>query len=420
MPDLNVTHTEVRLTRRDFLKLCGVSSFGLILAACGVTPTPTKTPVPRQTLTITPTPTKTATPTIRPTETPTPTSTVGVRTETWATDNNGVIIKGLMANVVNKALIEDKYAFDLYFGSLKLAIVEDEGLSQANSQLLNEIRNQAKSELESEQGRNCLIQILRAVRELKANDQDLSDCTAIIERNFERKLQLTSIVAKGKRIIISLPSGELLKVPDVSPRNGEIYGLDREIPMFPELNEQDRTFSVLYPMIDYDRNENYNLPTSSTRRIIDPTGEVIREVLVSEIIVPIRNPNGSINWDDRHPPLYPVIFPDATLGNPFNPPHGPEVQDTSYHIPIVMRSTVYLDEIESDIGVNVHNLGPRVATEGKQVYSLAGDLHVIDLSSDPPQIRLSVNTILVQKNSNWYILPMTFDNRGYTVGPFVC
>jgi hypothetical protein len=39
----------IRLTRRDFLKLCGTSSVGLVLSACGVTPTSTVTPVPANT-----------------------------------------------------------------------------------------------------------------------------------------------------------------------------------------------------------------------------------------------------------------------------------------------------------------------------------------------------------------------------------
>ncbi|MBI5714263.1 MAG: hypothetical protein HZC38_12700 [Chloroflexi bacterium] len=47
-----------RLRRRDFLKLCGTSSIGLALAACGVEPTPTVAP----TLTNTPAPTATLLP----------------------------------------------------------------------------------------------------------------------------------------------------------------------------------------------------------------------------------------------------------------------------------------------------------------------------------------------------------------------
>jgi hypothetical protein len=75
-----------QLTRRDFLRLCGTSSIGLALAACGVTPTPTVTPAPTNTalptstalltatttLTSTPAPTSTATPTRTPTATPRP------------------------------------------------------------------------------------------------------------------------------------------------------------------------------------------------------------------------------------------------------------------------------------------------------------------------------------------------------------
>jgi len=60
-----------RLRRRDFLKLCGTSSVGLALAACGVAPSPTVAP----TLTNIPAPTATSTPTLLPTSTAIPTST---------------------------------------------------------------------------------------------------------------------------------------------------------------------------------------------------------------------------------------------------------------------------------------------------------------------------------------------------------
>ena len=60
-------------TRRDFLKLCGTSSIGLALAACGVTPTPTATPAPTNTPLPTSTPLPTATTIL--TNTPAPTST---------------------------------------------------------------------------------------------------------------------------------------------------------------------------------------------------------------------------------------------------------------------------------------------------------------------------------------------------------
>ena len=74
------------LTRRDFLKLCGTSSVGLALAACGVPPTatpaptntalPSSTPLPTATVTLTntlvPMSTATATATAMPTATATP------------------------------------------------------------------------------------------------------------------------------------------------------------------------------------------------------------------------------------------------------------------------------------------------------------------------------------------------------------
>lgn len=406
MPDLNVTCKEFRLTRRDFLKLCGVSSYGLILAACDVTPTPTPTSVPTQTLTITPTPTKTATPTIRPSETPTPTSTVGVRTETWATDNNGVIIKGLMANVVNKALIEDKYAFDLYFGSLKLAIVEDEGLSQANSQLLNEIRNQAKAELEGEQGKKCISQLLRALKELRANELDLSDCTAIIERNFEGVLQVTSIIVvenNNPRLFRFQPDGEIVEA--------EIF------PMFPDLKVEERNFfwptQMSYDWLPPIRDD------SRTTIVEDPTGIIGGKVFKSEILSEYNN--GSYGDNDRHRPYYPGPNRD-----PFNPPHGSEKDDTGWNLPIVMEATIYFDEIQSDIGINVHALGERVAGEGYQVYAMGGDYHS-PWPGIPPNYEAdapSTNTLLAQREGKWYILPMSFNTKpdlygGAVIGSFV-
>jgi endo-1,4-beta-xylanase len=69
MTDAN--HFEInQLTRRDFLRLCGASSIGLALAACGVAPTPTSTP------TLTPTPVPTNTPLPTNTQLPTATATL--------------------------------------------------------------------------------------------------------------------------------------------------------------------------------------------------------------------------------------------------------------------------------------------------------------------------------------------------------
>jgi len=74
-----------KLTRRDFLKLMGVASGGLVLSACAPvsppasTPAPSATPLPTATTvptsTATPTSTPTATPTATPTNTPVPTAT---------------------------------------------------------------------------------------------------------------------------------------------------------------------------------------------------------------------------------------------------------------------------------------------------------------------------------------------------------
>lgn len=67
----------IQLTRSDFFRLCGTSSVGLALAACGVTLTPTETPAPTNMglPTNTPASTNTATSTGTPTATVTPTST---------------------------------------------------------------------------------------------------------------------------------------------------------------------------------------------------------------------------------------------------------------------------------------------------------------------------------------------------------
>lgn len=63
-----------QLTRREFLKLCGASSVGFMLAACGVASTPTSTPAPTNTFFPTSTALPTATPTLTSTATATRTS----------------------------------------------------------------------------------------------------------------------------------------------------------------------------------------------------------------------------------------------------------------------------------------------------------------------------------------------------------
>lgn len=72
----------VLLSRRDFLKLSGTASLGLVLSSCDVKTTPTATPTltstssptitPKLTATLTPTNTSTPTPTATPTPTPLP------------------------------------------------------------------------------------------------------------------------------------------------------------------------------------------------------------------------------------------------------------------------------------------------------------------------------------------------------------
>jgi len=75
--------SEPQVTRRNFLRLCGTSSIGLALAACGVTPTPTATPVSTNMALPTSTALPTATPTL--TSTPAPTSTATATATTTAT-----------------------------------------------------------------------------------------------------------------------------------------------------------------------------------------------------------------------------------------------------------------------------------------------------------------------------------------------
>ena len=400
MADLNVTREEIRLTRREFIKLLGVSSYGLVLAACGITPTLTPNPVSTPTLTNTPPPTNTATPTIRPTETPTLTPTEGVRTETWATDANGLVKRDEMAFVVNKALIEDKYAFDMYFGSMKLAVVGDEDLSQTDTQTLEERRNQAKSELESEQGKRCLNQLLQVLpnlrNELQKPDLNLSDCTAIIERNFDESLQLTHIVVFN---------GQITSYFGVN-LNGELIKGLRMFPMFPELKEENRNYFFPSPM-SYE----YLPPERKDSRTIivdDPTGVLGGKVFLSEILSTYIPDDGIPRDNDRHRPYYPGPNRD-----PFNPQHGPEVDDTGWSLPVVMEAIIYFDEIEPGVGVNVHELGPRVAGEGKQIYALAGDYHV-PYPGLPPDYHADVaatNTLLAQQDGKWYILPMSFEHK---------
>src|SRR4030067_1037047 len=68
-----------QLSRRDFLKLSGTASLGLVLAACGLEPQPTGTPsltnTPLPTNTLAPTETQTLPPTPTPTNTPEPSHT---------------------------------------------------------------------------------------------------------------------------------------------------------------------------------------------------------------------------------------------------------------------------------------------------------------------------------------------------------
>jgi endo-1,4-beta-xylanase len=61
-----------KLTRRDFLKVAGLTSVGLALSACGVSVTELPTLIPLPTLTIVPTATSTPTPSITPSPTQTP------------------------------------------------------------------------------------------------------------------------------------------------------------------------------------------------------------------------------------------------------------------------------------------------------------------------------------------------------------
>lgn len=76
------TSKPTRLTRREFIKLSSAILLCVVLAACGVAPTPTatlaptNTPLPTNTLAPTSTPTITPTVTIAPSKTPEPTATL--------------------------------------------------------------------------------------------------------------------------------------------------------------------------------------------------------------------------------------------------------------------------------------------------------------------------------------------------------
>lgn len=341
--------------------------------------------------------------------------TEGVKLDTWATDSNGQINKEVMAGIVNKALIEDKYAFDMQFGSIKLAIVGDEDLSQADSQTLTDRRNQVKAELESEQGKRCLNQLLQVLpnlrKELNKPDLNFSDCSAIVERDLNGILQLT-------RILFS--DGQTIKLY-TAKENGELKWESRIFPMFPELSEENLKFSLVSPM-EYDW-----LPTKYPNRqdskaivIEDPTGAFPGEkVFLTEIMTQFQPQDESERQDNRHRPYYPGPNKD-----PFSPPPPYKLEEeyTGWHLPVTMKASIYFDEIQSDIGINVHQLGPAIAGEGNQIYALAGDYH-IPWPGFPEYYTgdsAGMNTLLAQNDGKWYILPMSLEQstQSMTVGPF--
>jgi len=273
--------------------------------------------------------------------------------------------------------------------------------------------------LESEYGKKSINQLLQAFGELKSslnkNELDFSNCTAIVERDFEGFLHLTNIIVDGKRLYMTKPSGELFKVPDTSFSNVEFYGLDKEIPMFLELKEENRNYFFPSPMsYEYLPQERKD---SRTIIVDDPTGVLGGKVFLSEILSTYIPDDGIPRDNDRHRPYYPGPNRD-----PFNPQHGPEADDTGWNLPVVMEATVYIDEVEPDIGINVHALGPGVAGEGKQIYALAGDYHVPypGLPPDYHEDRPATNTLLAQQDGKWYVLPMTHEQerRWFSVGAF--
>lgn len=188
------------------------------------------------------------------------------------------------------------------------------------------------------------------------------------------------------------------------------------LPLPPELDEKKRKF--FWPtQMNYDW-----LPPirddSRTTIIDDPTGILGGKVFLSEILSQYIPDDGIRRDNDRHRPYYP-----GPRHDPLNPPHGPENDDTGWGLPIVMEAQIYFDEIQPDIGINVHALGPKVAGEGKQIYAMAGDYHVPypGLPPDYKENRPATNTILAQQDGKWYILPMTHEQarRWFYVGSFV-
>lgn len=328
----------------------------------------------------------------------------GFKTDSWATDANGLINKDVMAGVVNKALIEDKYAFDMYFGEMKVAVVDDEDLSQTTPEHLAELRNNIKTEIENEEGRKCINQILRAIpffrKSLNNDNLQLKDCQAIIERNFDGILQVTSI------IVVENNNTHLYRFQ----LNGEIA--EAEIfPMFPNLEINQTSFEFTYPV-----QENWLPPAkiykgvASVTIVDDPTSQVSQKVFRNEIFGPRTD-------DKNHPPFYPS--PDNNLGDPFSPPppYNNTGRFTHWGMPVEMLSTIYLDRIENGIGVNPQDYG-----NGKHIWSLAGDMHISNPStSDTGDIQLSFNSILVSQDNSWYILPATHNSRTqiYEIGSIV-
>src|SRR3989344_4473207 len=365
--------------------------------------------------------------TISPRETPSPTLTVTeeinlkISTDTWATDSDGQINKEIMAEVVNRALIEDKYAFDMKLGPINVAIVEDEDLTEVNAQILVEKRNKVKDEFDDGLMNRCLSQILKFMPELRKELRDrklnLSDSQIIIERDYDGELQVTNIIVNGLRMFMSDPQGELFRVPDRTPENRQFYGLDNVIPMFPDLKVEERKY--IFSSSDHMIDEYLPPPREDSRIIVvdDPTGILGGKVFQSEIFSEFIPDNGIPNDNDRHRSYYPGPYRD-----PFNPPHSENQDDVGWEMPIEMTATIYFDVLEFDIGVNVHELGSRVAGEGKQIYAMAGDYHVPfpGLPPDYHEDRPATNTLLAKHEEKLYILPMSHDqDNQFFIGSFV-
>ena len=143
MQEISMTsqiNTPSSLSRRRFLKVCGTSSVGMLLVACGVTPTPIATPVPvnkalptnQPVLTMTPSATPTATPTAAPTATLTATP-IAVGNGEWTSRINGGVFHDASQayQFVGSMNDEHKHLLDFTVGALNVGVRVKENLISA-------------------------------------------------------------------------------------------------------------------------------------------------------------------------------------------------------------------------------------------------------------------------------------------------